>query len=129
MKVPCKDCGRKFKEDNIEKHEAICKQIFCQTRRKFDAKKKRVLDSEHAVLLKKKEMEEKQKNNMKAKNNNKDKWKKSSEEFRAMVKMGTTGEGFGSILFLFFFYLIFFFKILVEKLVKRISRLILLYKL
>lgn len=47
------------------------------------------------MLLKKKELEEKQKNNLQAKNNKKDKWKKSSEEFRAMVKMGTTGEGFG----------------------------------
>jgi hypothetical protein len=103
VRVPCKDCGRKFKEDNIAKHEAVCKQIFCQSRRKFDAKKKRVLDSEHAVLLKKKEKDEKQNNNLKAKNKNKDKWKKSSEEFRAMVKMGTTGEGFGSIYFFNYF--------------------------
>jgi hypothetical protein len=48
------------------------------------------------MLLKKKEIQEKQNNNLQAKNKKKDKWKKSSEEFRAMVKMGTTGEGFGS---------------------------------
>lgn len=96
MRIPCRHCDRKFKEDTLEKHEAVCKQIFCQTRRKFDTKKKRVLDSEHAMLLKKKEIQEKQNNNLKAKDKKKDKWKKSSEEFRAMVKMGTTGEGFGS---------------------------------
>jgi acetyl-CoA carboxylase beta subunit len=93
--IPCKHCKRKFREENIEKHESVCKQIFCQTRRKFDTKKKRTLDSEHAMLLKKKELEEKQNNNLQEKNKKKDKWKKSSEEFRAIIKMGTTGEGFG----------------------------------
>ena len=44
--------------------------------------------------------EEKENNNLQAKNKKKDKWKKSSEEFRAMVKMGTTGEGFGSMYFI-----------------------------
>ena len=50
----------------------------------------RVLDSEHAALLKQAEMESKKKGKINAeqkiKENKKNKWKKQSEELRAIVK-------------------------------------------
>lgn len=55
-------------------------------------KKKRVLDSEHAMILRRAEMNEKNGNNNNAKNNaKKAKWKKQSEEFRAILRGGKTG--------------------------------------
>lgn len=55
-------------------------------------KKKRVLDSEHAMILKRAEVSGKNANS----NNNKNaakkaKWKKQSEEFRAILRGGQTG--------------------------------------
>ncbi len=67
----------------------------------FDTKKQRVIDSEHAMLLKHKELEEKKKskistNTQQIKNNKKSKWKKQSEEFRAVLRANvTTTNGFG----------------------------------
>lgn len=53
-------------------------------------KKKRVLDSEHAMILKRTEAAGKNANNSKnaAK---KAKWKKQSEEFRSALRGGKTG--------------------------------------
>ncbi len=56
-------------------------------------KKKRILDSEHAMILKRNETSGKNANN----NNNikinakKAKWKKQSEEFRAALRAGQSG--------------------------------------
>lgn len=97
-RVPCCHCDRKFKEEAIEKHEKICKKIFCTQRKKFDMKKKRVLDSEHAMILKRNEKQGNNNNNAlaKAKDAKKQKWKKMSEEFRAILKANNTTTGFGS---------------------------------
>jgi len=83
-KYSCRHCGRMFNEEAIDKHENICKKIFCEERKKFDMKKKRILDSEHAMLMKKSDKEkklDKEKNAAK-----KAKWKKQSEEFRKMLR-------------------------------------------
>jgi len=80
--------------DAFEKHEKICKKIFCTERKKFDMKKKRILDSEHAMILRRAEVQDKnQKPNTKA-NAKKAKWKKQSEEFRAVLRGGQTGNLF-----------------------------------
>jgi len=54
-------------------------------------KKQRIIDSEHASILKQSEIEEKKKakhgkNNTKNIQNKKPKWQKQSEEFRAIMK-------------------------------------------
>lgn len=95
--IECMHCGRRFKEDAIEKHEGICKKIFCTQRKKFDTKKKRILDSEHAMLLKRQEkgdLADKKLQQVKAQKNQK--WKKMSEEFRSIIKANNTTTGFGS---------------------------------
>jgi len=101
-------CGRRFKDETLEKHEPICQKIFCTQRKKFDIKKKRVLDSEHAMLLKRSEREGVDKKLMKVKEQKKQKWKKMSEEFRSIVK-STATDGFGglNILKKYFFIRIF----------------------
>jgi hypothetical protein len=66
-------------------------------------KKQRVIDSEHAMMLKHKEFEDKKKsktginnlNNQNTKQAKKNKWKKQSEEFRAILKANRTTDGFG----------------------------------
>ena len=34
--VNCNDCGRKFAEDRIGKHRAVCKKVFVEKRKEFD---------------------------------------------------------------------------------------------
>jgi len=101
-RIECDGCGRKFKEEALEKHGKICKKVFQSKRKAFNTKNMRIIDSEHATILKQKEMEEKKKGkqgNVVAKqnmNNKKAKWKKQSEEFRAIMKSGKTTTGFGT---------------------------------
>lgn len=92
----CMHCGRRFKEEAIEKHEGICKKIFCTQRKKFDIKKKRVLDSEHAMFIKRQEKEGVDKKLQQVKAQKKIKWKKMSEEFRSIIKANHTTTEFGS---------------------------------
>ena len=104
-RVECEECGRKFNNDAFEKHAKICQKVFQSKRKAFDPKKQRVVDSEHAAILKQKEYEEKKKaklgvkaqNSLGAKNNMKkgSKWKKQSEELRAILKANKTHDGFG----------------------------------
>lgn len=37
-RIECSSCGRKFKEEALEKHAKICKKVFVQKRKKFDSK-------------------------------------------------------------------------------------------
>jgi hypothetical protein len=64
-------------------------------RKKFDIKKKRVLDSEHAMFLKRSEKEGADKKLQQIKQQKKQKWKKMSEEFRSIIKANNTTTGFG----------------------------------
>jgi hypothetical protein len=76
-----------FNEEAIDKHEKICKKIFIDERKKFDIKKKRILDSEHAMLMRKNEKDvKKEKAIAAAAAAKKSKWKKQSEEFRQMLR-------------------------------------------
>ncbi len=93
-RIQCNTCGRKFREEAYEKHSKVCKKVFASKRKTFDVKKQRIIDSEHATLLKYKEMEEKKKGKIGIKDNQKEtkkqKWKKQSEEFRAILRVGNT---------------------------------------
>jgi len=73
-----------------------CKKVFQSKRKTFDTKKKRIIDSEHAMILKHAEVEEKQKSKLKsdAKLKKKSKWKKQSEELRNIAKLNTTDTKF-----------------------------------
>jgi DNA-binding transcriptional regulator GbsR (MarR family) len=80
----------------------ICDKVFQAKRKAFDSKKKRVIDSEHATLLRRSELEEKKKSKI-AQNvkNGKPKWKRQSDELRSVLKMNNTcssGFGMGKIL-------------------------------
>ncbi len=75
----------------------------------FDTKKQRVIDSEHAMMLKHKEFEDKKmtkkgvnsvQNTQVNKQAKKNKWKKQSEEFRAILRANqTTTNDFGGIIY------------------------------
>lgn len=94
-RVECRDCGRKFNPDRIAKHSKICKKVFIAKRKTFDMKKKRVIDSEHAMMLKNQEYQEKKKGVKGMQNVKKPaKWKKQSEEFRAIMRVGKTTDNF-----------------------------------
>ncbi len=95
-RIPCPTCGRQFREEPLLKHQKICKKVFVNKRKSFDMKKQR-LDGEAMALLKLKEYEEKKKGKFGNNNNNNNnakakaaKWKKQSEEFRAILKAGRT---------------------------------------
>lgn len=85
--MPCNTCGRNFLYEALQKHEKVCKKVFASKRKAFDSKKKRIIDGEHAQILKHQEFTEKKKGKVVTKQNNKvPKWKKQSEEFRAVIK-------------------------------------------
>jgi hypothetical protein len=80
--IPCKDCGRNFREEALVKHAKICKKVFKSKRKKFDTKKKRIIDSEHAMLIR---YADKAENNPKLKQvreRKKNNWKIQSEILR-----------------------------------------------
>ena len=34
--VECRDCGRKFASDRIQKHSKVCRKVFVEKRKAFD---------------------------------------------------------------------------------------------
>lgn len=94
-RIPCQTCGRQFREEALLKHQKICKKVFVNKRKGFDMKKQR-LDAEAMAFIKLKEYEEKKKGKFGNNINNNNakqkaaKWKKQSEEFRAILKAGRT---------------------------------------
>lgn len=44
--VPCKNCGRNFAEDRVEKHTEICIKTSKKKRKAFDMSKKRLVGTE-----------------------------------------------------------------------------------
>jgi hypothetical protein len=94
-RVECPTCGRRFKEQALPKHAKVCKKVFVNKRKAFDTKQQRILDSDHASLLKQKEIEEKKKKKAGSDNNlaaKKAKWKKQSEEFRSILRQANADE-------------------------------------
>lgn len=85
---PCTICGRMFVLESLAKHTKICKKNATKRqRKKFDMKKKRMIDGEQASLQKYGEMENKKLEIKKAmKKNAIPKWQKQSEEFRRVLK-------------------------------------------
>ena len=63
------------------KHSKICKKVFFGKRKAFDSKKKRIIDSEHAMTLKYSKFDQKMTQNSKKRD-----WKQESENFRMGLK-------------------------------------------
>lgn len=83
-------CGRKFNANAIKKHMKICKKVFQAKRKVFDSSKARTKDVVPDKLIGK--TKGKTTSQQTAKNGaNKEKWKKQSEGFRAMLKEGKGG--------------------------------------
>lgn len=91
---PCTICGRMFVLESLGKHTKICQKNATKKRRKFDMKKKRLVDGDQASLQKYGEMERKK---LEAKKQMQKgvvpKWKKQSEEFRRVLKENRNIEG------------------------------------
>jgi len=92
----CNGCGRKFREEALQKHAKACKKVFQSKRKAFDTKKKRIIDSEHAAILRQAEYEEKSNTNTKLQQikNKKNNWKKKSEMLRNVAAVNKTGSEF-----------------------------------
>jgi hypothetical protein len=84
-RIECTGCGRKFNTLAYQKHAKICKKVFQSKRKAFNSQKHRIIDSDHANILKHKELQEKKFGKVPTKPKNQ-KWKKQSEEFRAILK-------------------------------------------
>ena len=88
-KYPCDICGRNFKPEALEKHSKICKKVFASKRKAFDSKKHRIINDDHEEILRRQEKDKKKGNSVVQQQQNKDKkqkWKKESEEIRAVCK-------------------------------------------
>ena len=101
---PCPDCGRRFIDAVYHKHIKICKNVFQKKRKAFDMKQARILDEEHANIIKQAELQEKKQNKTKQQQQQLSskpikavpKWKRQSEEFRRIISGGTTSGGGGT---------------------------------
>lgn len=99
--VPCPDCGRKFKEDRLDKHLKICQKVFATKRKQFNSAANRLGELENAKDLianakqieKEKEMQKENKVVPK-KEKNVPKWKAQSLAFRQAIlaAKGSTGD-------------------------------------
>lgn len=93
---PCPDCGRKFIEAVYHKHIKICKNVFQKKRKAFDMKQARILDEEHANIIKQAELQDKKQSKTKQQQITSKpikaipKWKRQSEEFRRIISGGTS---------------------------------------
>jgi hypothetical protein len=93
-RIACQTCDRKFVPESYEKHAKVCKKVFASKRKAFDSKKHRIIDGEHAQILKRNELTDKKKGGGGAvvkKVNKAGKWKKQSEEFRAALRNANSG--------------------------------------
>ena len=89
---PCPHCGRKFVANALAKHTKICQKVFQKKRKAFNTQKQRIIDGEHASLMRQGQMMEKKM----AKTNQKNKggipkWKLQSMEFRQICRGGFGG--------------------------------------
>jgi hypothetical protein len=108
--ITCNICGRNFRDEIIAKHSAACKKLATKKRKPFDLQKMRIASHEQEMLLKRKDKEDKTKGKFGAKtntvstlNNGKPKaakWKKQSEEFRAILRANRPTGNYNRILFI-----------------------------
>merc|ERR1719412_139102 len=73
----CKNCGRNFADDRIEKHEEICLKTAAKKRKVFDMTKARVKGTDAAKYVK----SSTHLKNIEAKEQKKNDWRKKREEF------------------------------------------------
>merc|ERR1712038_679382 len=73
----CKNCGRNFAEDRIEKHEEICLKTAAKKRKVFDMTKARVKGTDAAKYVR----SSAHLKNIEAKEQKKSDWRKKREEF------------------------------------------------
>lgn len=85
--IECNTCARKFVSESYQKHIKVCKKVFVNKRKPFDLKKMRIINEEHEQLVKRSEKEEKKIGNFKRQVVKARKWKKQSEELRAVMKV------------------------------------------
>lgn len=84
--IECNEgCGRKFREDALEKHQKVCKKIFQSKRKEFDTKKHRTVTKEQTSLAKNAERKEKLQKNLKGKKPTSKAWKKDSDKLRDFI--------------------------------------------
>lgn len=95
--VPCPECGRKFKEESLEKHVRICKKVFQQKRKQFNSAANRLGDFENAQQLIAKATSVRKKNgeNKDQKRTSKTipEWQKKSLAFRQAILQAKGAEG------------------------------------
>jgi len=82
--VACKNCGRNFAEDRIEKHEEICMKTAMKSKKRkvFDMTKARVKGTDAAKYVR----SAAQLKNMEAKEQKKNDWRKKREDFIATLR-------------------------------------------
>lgn len=99
--VACVECGRKFKENRMEKHMKVCKKVFMQKRKQFNSAANRLGDLENAGELianaqkidKEKEKHLDKKEDKKEDNKKIPEWKKKSLAFRAAMLAAKAATG------------------------------------
>ena len=86
---PCPHCGRSFVATALAKHTKICQKVFQKKRKAFNTQKQRMIDGEHASLMKQGQMMEKKNAKLNPKNKGGiPKWKLQSMEFRQICRGG-----------------------------------------
>ncbi|CAD8172016.1 unnamed protein product [Paramecium pentaurelia] len=85
-------CGRRFKENALDKHIKVCKKVFQSKRKEFNSKAHRQINQEQAKLEKQGLVKDKiiEKKKQMAQNGD-PKWKKQSEAFRQMINAAKQG--------------------------------------
>ncbi|CAD8136541.1 unnamed protein product [Paramecium octaurelia] len=79
-------CGRQFKQDVLEKHTKVCKQVFQQKRQEFNSKQARIVSNDQQKLMRQGQIKEKQIQKKQGKAPLDPNWKKQSEELRNIIK-------------------------------------------
>lgn len=84
----CDLCGRRFNEEAIVKHTAICEKVFIKRRKEFEASKQRTLNEEHQKFL---EVAQGKLSYYQIDKKLNTKWRIHSAQFRAAVASAKTG--------------------------------------
>jgi hypothetical protein len=85
----CTTCNRNFNTNSLQKHSANCLKIT-NKRKPYDSKKHRILNLEHAVLLRRAEMMQLKKEILEGgmnKHKRIPKWKNQSRKFRTIMRI------------------------------------------
>jgi hypothetical protein len=83
-RIQCKGCRRTFNAPAYVTHNRVCQRVFHSKRTPFNSKSKRIIDSEHAAFIRKQEEDEKSYG--KVVSAKVSKWKRNTNEFRAILR-------------------------------------------